>query len=403
LLGAVTDRSARLWVRTASEVPVTVHIFKSADDSAPVRTSKVQTSPQADYSGVLALDGLEPDTTYHYELRVPGHAADTAGRRSFRTYPSPGHPAKFRIGFGGGAGYVPWHERMWDTIGSFRLAGFFFLGDNVYIDLPEQPGALHHYTYYRRQSRPEFRRLVASTPIYAIWDDHDVAIDDVWLGPHLDKPPWKMPMLTLFKQNWNNPAYGNQHAPGCWFRMSIGDVDFFFLDCRFYRTNPFAPDRTMLGPVQKAWLKDQLQGSRARMKVLVSSVAWAEGAKPGSHDTWDGFPEEREEIFSWIEAQPMDGVLLLSADRHRSDAWRINRPGGYDLYDLSSSRLTNIHTHECLPGSLFCYNEKCSFGLLEFDTTLADPVVTYQIVNIDGQAVHSLELKRSMFTRSAAP
>ena len=29
-----------------------------------------------------------------------------------------------------------------------------------------------------------------------------------------------------------------------------------------------------------------------------------------------------------------------------------------------SSRLTNIHTHELVPGHLFAYNEKCSFGLL---------------------------------------
>jgi alkaline phosphatase D len=205
-------------------------------------------------------------------------------------------------------------------------------------------------------------------------------------------------MLKLQQQNWNNPAYGDPEWPGCWFTFSIGNVDFFVLDCRYYRTNPFAKQRTMLGPVQKAWLLKQLKESRAVFKVVASSVAWASGAKPGSRDTWDGFPEEREEIFSYISRNAVDGVVLLSADRHRSDAWRIPRSDGYALYDLTSSRLTNLHTHELMPQALFGYNEKCSFGLLSFDTTLPDPRVTYQIVNIDGQKVDTLPLLRSELT-----
>ena len=151
----------------------------------------------------------------------------------------------------------------------------------------------------------------------------------------------------------------------------------------------------MLGPVQKAWFRRQLEESSAKLKVLVSSVPWAQNSKPGSHDTWDGFPDERDEIFSWIDNSKIDGVVLLSADRHRSEAWKIDRPGAYPLYDLMSSRLTNTHTHECLPGTLFCYNASCSFGLLTFDTTPADPSMKYEIVTIDGKVVHTLELKLS--------
>jgi alkaline phosphatase D len=215
------------------------------------------------------------------------------------------------------------------------------------------------------------------------------------MGPYLDRPAWKRPMLNLFRENWNNPAYGSDSAPGCWFRFSRGHVEFFMLDCRFYRTNPFRPERSMLGPEQKAWLLDALKNSDATFKLIVSSVPWSPGAKPGSHDTWDGFPEEREEIFQAIEKHRVGGVLLLAADRHRSDAWKIERPAAYPLYEVMSSRLTNIHTHECMPDALFCYNEKCSFGLLTFDGTSDDPQVRYDIVNIDGQTMHSLRLRRS--------
>jgi alkaline phosphatase D len=138
--------------------------------------------------------------------------------------------------------------------------------------------------------------------------------------------------------------------------------------------------------------------------VIASSVAWASGAKPGSRDTWDGFPIEREEIFSWLEKNSIGGVVLLSGDRHRSDAWKIPRPNGYPLYDLLSSRLTNIETHELMPGALFGYNEKCSFGSLTFDTAQPDPLVTFEIVNIDGQTIHALTIRKSeLIPRSRRP
>jgi alkaline phosphatase D len=270
----------------------------------------------------------------------------------------------------------------------------------VYIDLPREAGPLHRYTYYQRQSRPEFRRLTGSVPVFATWDDHDAAVDDIWLGPYRDKPKWKPSMLKLQKENWNNPSYGDPNWPACWFKFAVGNVDFFVLDCRYYRTNPFAEKRTMLGPTQKAWLLRELKLSNATFKIIASSVAWASGAKPGSRDTWDGFPEERNEIFSSIDDNSIGGVILLSADRHRSDAWKISRPDGYPLYDLMSARLTNVETHELMPGALFGYNEKCSFGLLTFDTTDNDPKVTYDVVNIDGETVHSLTIKRSELTKA---
>ena len=101
----------------------------------------------------------------------------------------------------------------------------------------------------------------------------------------------------------------------------------------------------MLGPRQKAWLFETLKNSKGMFKVLASPVAFTEGVKPGSKDTWDGFPAEREEIFTFIESNQIDGVFLIAADRHRTDLRTTERPGGYDLYEFESSRLTNRHTH----------------------------------------------------------
>ncbi|MFV2069493.1 MAG: alkaline phosphatase D family protein, partial [Pirellulales bacterium] len=274
MLGNVTDRSAQFWVRTREAASVTIRVHKPGQEKVTA-SGTCQTSPLSDYTGIVAVEGLEPRAGYTYDVLIANRPAAAATPHTFRTYPPNGQPGDFRIAFGGGAGFTPRHESIWDRIASFRPDALLLLGDNVYIDLPEAPGPFHRYTYYRRQSRPEFRRLVDRTSVYAIWDDHDAGIDDIWMGPYLDRPAWKRPQWDLFRQNWVNPAYGDPKQLGCWFHFSIADVDFFLLDCRFYRTNPFGDHPSMLGPVQKAWLFDQLNRSQATFKVIVSSVPWA--------------------------------------------------------------------------------------------------------------------------------
>ena len=386
MLGAVTDTTASVWIRTAEASGFEV-VAKAGNER---HVAAGATTADRDYTGVATLQGLSPDTTYSYQVLVEANTPPQPPTYSLRTYPPPGAPGSFTIAFGGCAGYTPANERMWDTIAAHSPQALLLLGDNVYIDLPEQPGPFHDYTYYQRQSRPEFRRLVSATPVYAVWDDHDAAFDDVWLGPYVDRPAWKQPMVEHFRRNWNNPASGSASHPGVWFRFSIGDVDFFLLDGRTYRTNPFVEERTMLGPVQKAWLLDGLRASEATFKVIASPVAWADGAKPGSRDTWSGFPEEREEIFRFVEENDVQGVVLLSSDRHRSEAWAIERESGYAFHDLLSGQLTNIHTHPIEPGALFSYNLKDSFGLLTFETAGEEPRVRYEIYSIDDELIETL-------------
>jgi len=396
MLGCVTDSRVRFWVRTATEVPVQVLVSNSEEMEAPIKSNVVGTTESRDFTAIVFVQGLKPDTKYYYELLINGKKESK--QWSFRTFPPPGTKAKFQIGFGGGAGYTPQHERMWRTIISHNPMAFLLLGDNVYIDNPTRP-AVQKYCYYRRQSRSEFREFSSSTPIYAIWDDHDFTTNDGWGGPEIDKPEWKIPVWRLFCNNWNNPYYGGgERQPGCWFDFSIGSVDFFMLDGRYYRTNPRSKNPSMLGPIQKEWLLKKLKSSTATFKVIASPVPWAYGTKPGSLDTWEGYKKEREEIFYFIEKNRIDGVILISADRHRSDAWKIERENGYTLYEFESSKLTNIHTHKLIPGSLFGYNEKCSFGMLLFDTTKPDPEVSYLIINIDNQIIHTLTLKKSQLT-----
>ena len=402
MLGCIAHDGVKVWVRTAREADIEVVVSEKSGLSEPVTSARGRSKRADDFTAVLQISGLKKSTTYHYGLGVNGAKPADAG--TFRTVRPPGSGLALRLAFGGGAGYTPQHERMWNTINDSRPDILLLLGDNVYSDDPTSP-EMQHYCYYRRQSRPEFRKLTASTPVYTIWDDHDFGVNDCAYGPKINSPSWKKPVWKVFQNNWVNPGYGTNKAPGCYYDFQVGDIHFIMLDGRFYRDKqakkkkkeqaPKKPAPSMLGKQQKKWLLETLRGSKATFRVLCSPVPWVFEAKGDSLDTWNGFKEERNGIFTFLAKEKIEGVLLMSADRHRSDLWKIKREGTYPLWEFNSSRLTNIHVHATMKAAEFSYNAKQSFGLVSFDTTLDDPTVTYAIRNIDGKEVFSKTLKRS--------
>jgi alkaline phosphatase D len=384
MVGRVTGDSASIWVRTSEAAKV--RVFCNGKAFGPVSTES-----DSGFVAVVEVTGLEPGKSYSYAVGVNDLFQPLF---SFRTFPDAGSKGKFRVAFGGGAGFVPKWEYMWDTIGKVEPHALLMLGDNVYIDQPEYL-LTHDYCYFRRQARPEWRKLTASTAVYSIYDDHDFGTNDCVPGPEIEVPAWKRQVWNKFRENWVNPAYGGgEEQPGCWYDFMIGDVHFILLDGRYYRDRKGG---SMLGPAQKVWLKETLKKSTGTFKVLASPVPWTEGIKPGSKDPWDGFADEREEIFSFIETEKVEGVFLIAADRHRTDLRTTSRPNGYKLYEFESSRLTNRHTHPVVktPGLIWGYSKTCSFGLMRFDTAVEDPQVTFECITIDGEVKHDYLLKRS--------
>ena len=384
MLGNLTSSSVSIWIRTSTPTTIDVKLVNESQSFA--KSSTIRTTDASDGTGVVTFQNLKPNTVYRYEIGQP----QITGQ--FTTRKAEGAASKFKVAFGGGAGFVPEWERMWDTILKENPQAMLMLGDNVYIDQP-QFSLCQHYCYYRRQCRPEWKRLIGQVPVYSIWD---FATNDCNIGPHIDKPAWKPIVWETFTQNWVNPAYGGgRQQPGCWYDFHIGDVHFIMLDGRYYRHRQ---GKTMLGPVQKKWALKTLKESKATFKVLVSPVPFTPGIKPGSKDPWDGFPEEREELFAAIEKNEIEGVFLVAADRHRTDLRRIKRPDGYDLYEFMSSKLTNVHTHPVVKtdGLVWGYNKTCSFGLMEFDTTVANPQVNMKCISIDGKVIHEHTLKHSL-------
>jgi alkaline phosphatase D len=48
-----------------------------------------------------------------------------------------------------------------------------------------------------------------------------------------------------------------------------------------------------------------------------------------------------------------------------------------------------------MSGSLFGYNEKCSFGKITFNTTLQNPEIKFEIISIDDEVIHTHIIKKS--------
>lgn len=410
MLGHVTHDAASFWVRTANEADIEIRVVVDGIDRTDgiheVKAATGRTSMADDFTVVVRVSGLMADAAHRYSVLIDGEDVEIS-TASFRTYPHPREASKFQIAFTACAGYAPEHERVWRTIEKQNPLALLMLGDNVYIDDPDH-SLTQRFCYYRRQSRPEWRDLVGGRGVYAIWDDHDFGINDSFGGPDTHEPAWKVDVWKIFTENWSNPSYGGgAEQLGVWFDFHMGDVHFIMLDGRYYREpngrfaqHPAQSETpSMLGPVQLAWLKETLKKSKATFRVIASPVPWAEGSTEGHNkmDKWDGFLAERNAIFDFLHENEINGVVLISGDRHRSDARRIDRENGYALYDFMSAIPTNYHTHPIVdgPGMLFGHNEKNTFGMLRFDTTVEDPEVTYEIIDIDGESIWSHKLQLS--------
>ena len=387
LLGDVTPASVKFWLRTAGPAKVQIKV-------GDITSSVVETNAAGDFTGVMTVDGLNPFQEYDYSVILDGTEIKNENYR-FKTAPEPGEAEKFHISFGACSRYVPEHEHAWANLAARRPLAYLGLGDNVYIDVIGRRDAQRLF-YYRRYLSPAYASLVASVPMYAVWDDHDMGMNDSAGGPGL-KLPWKLPNWTVFHQNWNNPAYGGgDKLPGTWHSFQIGEVEVFMTDGRFYRDKK---SKTMLGPDQKKWLLEGLKNSTATFKIIGSGTMFSDGADKGGADSWAGkwARGEREEIFSLINQEKIDGVLLIAGDRHRSDIWKTDRTeqGGYPLYEFVSGKVTNIHTHKTFKNAIWSYNKGNFWGEFHFDFGVEDPTVEFKCVDSSGEIIKSFPLKLS--------
>lgn len=366
LVGHVTAESAKLWmyVPQGAETSVTYRV-EGNTGSAAKGTFTASVNPLAPGEGqttAVTLEGLEPETRYHYEVMVGGES-DPAWNGSFKTAPPVGKPSAFRLAVTSCMKHTQ-PPASWFLLLAQQPDLHLTIGDTHYADTTDPVVQLQHHVRYRRV--PPFATVIRHVPTYAMWDDHDYATNDsdgTAVGKELSLDGWR--------RFWANPGAGTPEIPGAFFRFSRGDVDFFVVDGRYHRSPDKAPDdeqKTMLGEAQFKWLVDGLKSSQAKFKVIASGST----LDHSKGDGWRIFTTERHRLFDTIKENSISGVIYLSGDIHKSLVWEHpeSERAGYPFVEVISSGVAN--------------SETLSFATIDFDTTLVDPSLRVRIVYGDG-------------------
>lgn len=391
MVGTVSDDGFQIWARMSGEYHASVEWGTTFDLKAVQTTEPVLAEAANDYTVVISVDGLDPDTEYFYRVLVNGEPDRYLERYppfKTKTGPAPGTRHDFRVAFGSCPRFAEDRiQPIWPRVSELEPDLFLWIGDNIYGD-SVNPHVLQE-EYRRQRDVDGLQPVLRSVSHLAIWDDHDFGMNN-----QDRRNPIKEEALAIFKQYWANPSYGLPDTPGVFFRYSYGQVDFFMLDDRYYRdpdVAPQGPGKTMLGARQLEWLQEELGSSTAVFKVLVSGGGWGQG-KGETGDSWAAFVDERDKIFDFIRDNEISGVVLLSGDTHVAELNVIpwSDKGGYDFYDLVSSPLAQDTPDSWLerrPNRIRpVYFQGSSVGVVDF---LFEPVprVQYRVFDLGGRSV----------------
>ncbi|MEJ2410469.1 MAG: alkaline phosphatase D family protein [Novosphingobium sp.] len=387
--GEPSAHSVLLWTRYVGSGETRLHceVSLSEDFRQIAGGGDVMASPEHDHCAKLVVSGLEPDKWYFYRFVAPDGTKSEVGRT--RTLPV-GDISRFGIGlfscsnmpFGWFNAYAH-AARRGDLDLMVHVGDYFYEYRPGYYPDTVMPGRdiepAHdtvtladyrlRFACYRLDS--DLRRLHQQFPMIAQWDDHEFANDDWQNGAENHHPktegPWAarkaaamrayrewMPvsddlynsfqigtLATIFRPETRVSARSKQ--------LSLADALKGQTDIAkalaAFRDGPWmAPERTLMGATQEAWLykgfKDSVKAGtrwqvlaqeivmgnlrappgladltpaaadpKSRMRAMVSAAASRMGL-PFNMDSWDGYPAARERLLR---------AAVLSGDSH--NAW----------------------------------------------------------------------------------
>jgi alkaline phosphatase D len=365
-VGRTSTTGASIWVGTAAsfgdaagETLVLRVREASACESCWVDT--VQMTESGTGAGFRSwkgtVGGLKPNTRYHYGIFVSGQPGERGGFY-FRTEPT--EPTRFKVGVascmnGATATSQPSWDIMHEQLNTGEPNIQLLVGDNMYTT--QNPPSKDHYwfKYFEQREVEQFANVFRAFPTFAVWDDHDYGPNDED-GTFAQKDVARAAYADLYP----HPPFAGE---GINHTFGWGGVKFFMMDDRWGRDCPRNPPAghtpQMYGAAQFQWLKDELRASDATFKVIVN----------GSTLTNNCWGAQKQALFDFITHNKIGGVLFVTGDIHKSLVTPRNPAGGYTLYELTSSGIGSPSDPA-----------EWSFGIMEFNMTLADPTVTLKVI-----------------------
>ena len=324
VVGGVSSSSANVFVRTNKSASVQLRYGTDPTLQTYSSSATFSTTNTSDFTKIISLSGLSPETTYYLNPVVNGAPQLSAPFPSFKTFPPPKSTRDFSFAVLTDFTTTRNLTRDVPTYASAAAThpGFVFIGGD--FDHRDPRSLSSKRTMFKQLYDPTTPHMadfvnfiLRQFPIAHQWDDHDAGdnnIDKTYSDWSLSQqvfqeyvPTYPLPTVT----------------PGIWQSFSYAQADFFVLDCRSQRSRDGDPDnsnKSMLdgnklgGTGELQWLENGLLGSQAAWKIVFTSVVTNPSTK--FPDGWSGFQTEWNEIKDFVTGNNIQNVVFVSGDLH---------------------------------------------------------------------------------------
>lgn len=378
-------------------VEVEWEVARDAGFRRVVRRGTFVTGASRDHTVKLDVTGLQPATWYHYRFRCAGVTSRTGRTRTAPAEDA--LPRNLRLGVVSCANLqAGWFSAYRGLAARDDLHAVLHLGDYLYEYAPGEYGygfddvdirsheparemvSLADYRQRHAQYKrdPDLQDLHARYPWIVTWDDHETTNDAYVDGaenhnPDLGEGDFRKRRARAHRayDEWmpvrmdGSARLGDGHR--LYRRLRFGRLaEISMLDLRTYRDAQAAapgpevsdPERSITGRQQMDWLKDSLQRERAQWKVVGNPVMIApvnfgglpdaildpindvtgllpRDGVPWNVDQWDGYTDDRREVFQHIRDHQVSDTLFVTGDIH--SGWACELPYDASTYPLGDS------------------------------------------------------------------
>jgi alkaline phosphatase D len=366
--GEPTPSAITLWTRLAeAEGKVSVDLEVATDKSFRhvVAHKRLPTSGAVNHNVKTRVTGLKAHEQYYYRFAT---ATKDGPVGRFRTALPADSLQPVRFAFWSCQDYTHGYYNAHEAMAREDLDFVVCLGDYIYdetyntvkggtgvrddkIGRAQQASATTGVNYVRAaetlqdyrdkyslyRSDESLRKVQQRFPTVMLWDDHEV--QDNYAGGETNGglPPdhrySNKRKAAAYKAFFETMPYSSPKPDRIYRRLAFGQtVDLIVMDQRQYRKDQPCGDavappcadwdqpRDFLGRAQMNWVKQQLSASKAAWKVLANEVMVMPtkvlGGSFFQFDTWQGYPQEREELLVHIRDRAIKDVVFVTGDIH---------------------------------------------------------------------------------------
>jgi len=277
----------------------------------------------------------------------------------------------------------------WASLEKESINSFFFLGDNIYGDVPS--GRLDNVILSYEKLNNQMPSWLKNTEKLVIWDDHDYGLNDA--GANYI---YKAESQQIYNDAWNIDQNDPRRSREGIYFSELKDIAgkkilIVGLDTRYFRSNlikignSYKPHKnsntTILGPIQWQWLEKELSREHDIL-ILASSIQVL--ATEHRFEKWSNIPHERDKLLTLLN-NLSSKVLIISGDRHRSGFYKLD-----NIYEFTSSSLNkgifpSYESDSLLLGKTYTQN---NYGIVQFHENSLNLFIKDENMNI----LESLEI-----------